>query len=236
MANKIANKLVVNATTEEDIEKFLSAIIGRENGEFLHIDFERIFPTPKCLPDTLCDSEHEIALYYYLMTTGNEDMVDKLFTFPQLFSMDIYKGKTEKELSDYKIRGEKIFNIALQCGSIDWYDWRINNWGTKWNAYETDIDCFDGSVVLSFYTANHGAIPVIKKLVEMFPNLEFFYKYADEVIACNCGEVYGVDGSCSVKFVDDESDEAMALYIECWQEEWDNFKKTEDGWIYNWEE
>ena len=232
MANKIANKLVVNATTEEDIEKFLSAIIGIENGEFLHIDFERIFPTPKCLPDTLCDSEHEIALYYYLMTTGNEDMVDKLFTFPQLFSMDIYKDKTEKELSDYKIRGEKIFNIALQCGSIDWRDWRINNWGTKWNAYETDIDCFDGSVVLSFYTANHGAIPVIKKLVEMFPNLEFFYKYADEVIAYNCGEAYGVDGNFSFKYAEDGSDEAMALYIECWQEEWENFKKTEDGW--NW--
>lgn len=232
MANKIANKLVVNATTEEDIEKFLSAIIGIENGEFLHIDFERIFPTPKCLPDTLCDSEHEIALYYYLMTTGNEDMLDKLFTFPQLFSMDIYKDKTEKELSDYKIRGEKIFNIALQCGSIDWRDWRINNWGTKWNAYETDIDCFDGSVVLSFYTANHGAIPVIKKLVEMFPNLEFFYKYADEVIAYNCGEAYGVDGNFSFKYAEDGSDEAMALYIECWQEEWDNFKKTEYGW--NW--
>ena len=232
MANKIANKLVVNATTEEDIEKFLSAIIGIENGEFLHIDFERIFPTPKCLPDTLCDSEHEIALYYYLMTTGNEDMLDKLFTFPQLFSMAIYKDKTEKELSDYKIRGEKIFNIALQCGSIDWRDWRINNWGTKWNAYETDIDCFDGSVVLSFYTANHGAIPVIKKLVEMFPNLEFFYKYADEVIAYNCGEAYGVDGNFSFKYAEDGSDEAMALYIECWQEEWENFKKTEDGW--NW--
>ena len=232
MANKIANKLVVNATTEEDIEKFLSAIIGIENGEFLHIDFERIFPTPKCLPDTLCDSEHEIALYYYLMTTGNEDMLDKLFTFPQLFSMDIYKDKTEKELSDYKIRGEKIFNIALQCGSIDWRDWRINNWGTKWNAYETDIDCFDGSVVLSFYTANHGAIPVIKKLVEMFPNLEFFYKYADEVIAYNWGEAYGVDGNFSFKYAEDGSDEAMALYIECWQEEWENFKKTEDGW--NW--
>lgn len=231
MANKIANKLVVNATTEEDIEKFLSAIIGIENGEFLHIDFERIFPTPKCLPDTLCDSEHEIALYYYLMTTGNEDMLDKLFTFPQLFSMDIYKDKTEKELSDYKIRGEKIFNIAQQCGSIDWYHWRISNWGTKWNAYETDIDsCRDGSVELYFYTANDGVIPIIEKLVEMFPNLEFFYKYADEVIACNCGEAYGVDGNASFNFTEDDSDEAMALYIECWREEWDKFTKTENGW------
>ena len=231
MANKIANKLVVNATTEEDIEKFLSAIIGRENGEFLHIDFERIFPTPKCLPDTLCDSEHEIALYYYLMTTGNEDMLDKLFTFPQLFSMDIYKDKTEKELSDYKVLGEKIFNIAQQCGSIDWYHWKISNLGTKWNAYETDIDsCRDGSVELYFYTANDGVIPIIEKLVEMFPNLEFFYKYADEVIACNCGEAYGVDGNASFNFTEDDSDEAMALYIECWREEWDKFTKTENGW------
>ena len=234
MPNNIANKLVVKAKTQDEIDNFLYAIIGVKRGEVLHIDFERIFPTPKCLPDTLCDYEHKIALYYYLMTTGNEDMVDKLFTFPQLFSMDIYKDKTEKELSDYKIRGEKIFNIALQCGSIDWYDWRINNWGTKWNAYETDVDCdCDGSAELHFYTANHGAIPVIEKLVEMFPNLEFFYKYADEVIAYNCGEVYGIDGSCSVKFAEDGSDEAMALYIECWQEEWDNFKKTEDGWTYN---
>jgi hypothetical protein len=231
MANKIANKLVVNATTEEDIEKFLSAIIGIENGEFLHIDFERILPTPKYLPDTLCDYEHKIALYYYLMTTGNEDMVDKLFTFPQLFSMDIYKDKTEKELSDYKIRGEKIFNIAQQCGSIDWYHWRISNWGTKWNAYETDIDsCRDGSVELYFCTANDGVIPIIEKLVEMFPNLEFFYKYADEVIACNCGEAYGVYGNASFNFTEDDSDEAMALYIECWREEWDKFTKTEYGW------
>ena len=169
MSNNIANKLVVNAKTQAEIDNFLSAIIGVKGGEFLHIDFEKIAPTPECLPDAR--------------------------------------------------------------------RWRISNWGTKWNAYETDIDCpCDGSIELHFQTANNGAIPVIKKLVEMFPNLEFFYKYADEVISYNCGEVNGIDGSCSVKFAEDGSDEAMALYIECWQEEWDNFKKTEDGWTYNWDD
>ena len=237
MANNIANKLVVNATTQAEIENFFSKIIGIKGGEILHIDFEKILPMPEYLPDTLCDGEHQNALYFYLMTTGNEDMVDKLLSYPQRFSMDVYKDKTEKELSDYKVLGEKIFNIALQCGSIDWYDWRIRNWGTKWNAYETDIDsCCDGSVELYFYTANHGAIPVIKKLVEMFPNLEFIYKYADEDFPYNCGEVYGVDGSVSVKFAEDGSDEAMSLYLECWQDEWDNFKKTENGWTYNWDD
>ena len=231
MPNNIANKLVVNAKTQTEIEDFLSAITSVDGDETLQIDFEKIVPMPECVPETLCDNEDQEALYYYLMTSGNEDMVDKLLSYSQLFSMDIYKGKTEKELSDYKMLGEKIFNIALQCGSIDWYHWRIRNWGTKWNAYETDIDCpCDGSIELHFQTANNGAIPVIKKLVEMFPNLEFFYKYADEVISYNCGEVNGIDGSCSVKFAEDGSDEAMALYIECWQEEWDNFKKTENGW------
>ena len=66
----------------------------------------------------------------------------------------------------------------------------------------------------------------------MFPNLEFVYKYADEVLSYNCGEAYGVDGNFSFKYAEDGSDDAMALYIECWQEEWDNFKKTEYGW--NW--
>ena len=231
MPNNIANKLVVNANTQKEIDDFLYAIIGVERGEVLHIDFEKILPTPKSLPDSGRRTEH--ALYYYLMTTGKEDMVDRWLSYRQLLSMDIYKDKTEEELSDYKIRGEEIFNIALQYGAIDWYDWRISNWGTKWNAYETEIDSCDGSAELYFYTANHGAVPLIKKLVEMFPNLEFSYSYADEVIANNCGEGYGVDGSISFKFPENESDKAMELYIECWRADWDDFKKTETGWDYN---
>ena len=229
MPNNIANKLVVNANTQKEIDDFLYAIIGVERGEVLHIDFEKILPTPECLPGP--DSHTRHSLYYYLMTTGKEDMVDKWFSYPQ--SMDRYKDKTEKELSDYMVVGEEIFNIALQYGAIDWYDWRITNWGTKWNACDTEIEsCDDGCLELYFYTATHGAVPLIKKLVEMFPDLEFHYSYADEVIAYNCGEGYGVDGSISFKFPEDESDEAMALYIECWQQEWDNFKKTEDGWTW----
>ena len=64
----------------------------------------------------------------------------------------------------------------------------------------------------------------------MFPNLEFDYIYADEDFPYNCGEGHGVDGSISFNFPEDGSDEAMSLYIECWQQEWDNFKKTEHGW------
>ena len=49
MPNNIANKLVVNANTQNEIDDFLYAIIGVERGEVLHIDFEKILPTPECL-------------------------------------------------------------------------------------------------------------------------------------------------------------------------------------------
>lgn len=113
MPNNIANKLVVSAKTQAEIENFLSAIAGVERDERLDIDFERILPMPECLSNTKCDGEDKNALYYYLITAGNEGMVDKLFDFPQFYSMDEYKDKTEKELSDYKVLGEKLFNIAL---------------------------------------------------------------------------------------------------------------------------
>lgn len=96
--------------------------------------------------------------------------------------------------------------------------------------YIRDASCTDGSVEIYFYTANDGVVPIIKKLVEKYPHLEFIYKFADEVIANNCGEGYGVDGSISFKFPENESDKAMELYIECWRADWDDFKKTEYGW------
>ena len=155
----------------------------------------------------------------------------------------IVNAKTQAEIKNFLSaiagieRGETLdidfekIAPTPECVSKDWYDWRISNWGTKWNAYETEIDsCSDGSVEIYFCTANDGAIPIIKKLVEKYPHLEFIYKFADEVIANNCGEIYGIDGSVSLKFPEDDSDEAVALYIECWQQEWDNFKKTEYGW------
>ena len=52
MPNNIANKLVVSAETQAEIENFLSAIAGIEGDETLDIDFERIVLMPECLSNT----------------------------------------------------------------------------------------------------------------------------------------------------------------------------------------
>ena len=57
MPNNIANKLVVSAKTQAEIENFLSAIAGVERDEPLDIDFQRIIPMPECVLDTVCDDK-----------------------------------------------------------------------------------------------------------------------------------------------------------------------------------
>ena len=34
-----------------------------------------------------------------------------------------------------------------------WYDWNCDNWGTKWNACEADVDIHDKQLFISFDTA-----------------------------------------------------------------------------------
>ena len=73
MANNIANKLIVTAKTQAEIEDFLKAIEGEENCKKLHIDFERIIPMPEALRYTKFSTEETDALYYFLMTTNKEN-------------------------------------------------------------------------------------------------------------------------------------------------------------------
>ena len=56
-------------------------------------------------------------------------------------------------------------------GSDNWYDWRVNNWGTKWNSYS----CFleeeeDDYVVYTFNTAWGPPTGVIEALREQCPD------------------------------------------------------------------
>ena len=47
----------------------------------------------------------------------------------------------------------------------EWYDWRVQNWGTKWDGYDGRIS--DDGSAFTFDTAWAPPIPVIKKLAEI---------------------------------------------------------------------
>jgi hypothetical protein len=85
--------------------------------------------------------------------------------------------------------GRKCFGNITEHGFASWYDWRIANWGTKWNScgYDDHPPYEPGSDVIEYDTAWSAANPVIKKLSEIYPAAVFHLAWADEDIGYNLG-------------------------------------------------
>ena len=81
------------------------------------------------------------------------------------------------------------------------YEWCIENWGTKWGFCEVQlVSESDAELQYTFNTAWSPPSPLIKKLGEMFPTLEFELRYFE------CGAGFnGILRIVEGKVVDDET-------------------------------
>ena len=74
--------------------------------------------------------------------------------------------------------------------NVDWYGWRIEHWGTKWNASdvmfvsdngfteELTDDCWEhGEVIITFQTAWSPPVPVLEKLSKDNPQVKIIHKF-----------------------------------------------------------
>ena len=84
----------------------------------------------------------------------------------------------------------------------NWYDWRMKNWNTKWNAYGFEEPTYSGDIgTMTFLTANCSPFRVLFKLSEKYPDVEFELRYADEDLGYNVGEISFIAG----ELIDDNS-------------------------------
>ena len=100
-------------------------------------------------------------------------------------------------------KGEEIFDFEriLPIGDVtDWYDQRVEKWGTKWVGYDLSI----GDTEISFYTAWSPPLPIIKKLAELHKELVFRLEYYEVGIAFR--------GTYTAKWQDDE----VLVEDNCW--------------------
>jgi len=84
-------------------------------------------------------------------------------------------------------------------GEVDWYNWRVKYWGTKWNSYDNYIS--DNSV--SFDTA--WATPE-EWLQALAKQMDFVCSWADEDIGSNFGIGVAKGGTLMLKYLDDDED------------------------------
>ena len=67
-----------------------------------------------------------------------------------------------------------------------WYAWRVENWGTKWAAWNIHVSEYqelgNGDVLLSysFITAWSPCLPVIDALAEKWPSLKVHHSWTEE--------------------------------------------------------
>ena len=60
---------------------------------------------------------------------------------------------------------------GLTVSETDWYNWRNTNWGTKWNAYNIEIewdDQFKEHIEINFHTAWSPPEPIYFELKKIF--------------------------------------------------------------------
>lgn len=109
------------------------------------------------------------------------DMSDKSTVGEALEALELKKVESsEKEydtLEYYQYLVSQVnlhrYNLA-HFGQRNWYDWSLENWGVKWNAYYTEIEHDDdGGMVFNFCSPWGWPQSVYEKMVKMFPDLLF---------------------------------------------------------------
>lgn len=63
-----------------------------------------------------------------------------------------------------------------------WYVWNVDNWDTKWDAYDVDFEVSDSqlSATYRFTTAWSPPIKVILEIAHQYPSLHLNYEYEEE--------------------------------------------------------
>jgi hypothetical protein len=206
MPNNITNILTVEGA-QEDVASFFSAVDGglNEQCELLLIDFNKIKPMPESL-NVECSDRGNTALDCYVIKLSEQsgsaavkaalgDYAGAVFRrLPETLS----SRRTGKyDTAELPKLGERLFNNIRAYGAPTWYEWRNENWGTKWPAYNQKR--LDDNTI-TFYTAWAGVPDLLRELSARFPGIEMFYGFADENFGNNVGEYRFEGGEINYEF------------------------------------
>ena len=118
-------------------------------------------------------------------------------------------------MPDFIFKGNLGQKEKEEYGKNNWYDWSITNWGTKWNALDTEYE--RGANVVCFETAWSDIRKFICKLSQQYPTNTFMYDYAEERIGFYTGQATFQCGE-NINNIENEdySKEAYELAFELW--------------------
>ena len=152
----------------------------------------------------------------YLTIEGNDETLREIHKFVKS-EKTAFDFEKIIPMPDYIYRGTIGTKEMEIYGENNWYDWSIENWGTKWNSEDVEIDGDD----IRFLTAWSPCVPVVAALAEMFPTMRFVHAFYEEGIGF-CGQrvyengkiIFSFDGDyCENPFWEEDDDEAKEYIL-----------------------
>ena len=181
------------------------------------VTFKNVIPIPKEMIalDTYKDFDHQEinALIEYVFEKDNSG-IHTLLSYPR-YSGETFETLKDKLLATYPLSQlDLCVKLKQQYGTFYWYDWRCSNWGCKWDAsndFTPDGGYPEGTTEIEFQTPWDSPGPVMKKLVDDYPDLEFTWHSDEESCMFSVDFVASGDGSF---FEEDVFPEYYTPYIQ----------------------
>ena len=149
------------------------------------------------------------------LTRFNEWLKNE-FLFNKIVSMPSELKDSEPFNDTHPRRHE----FKRKYGAGDWYDWRVKNWGTKWDIEDATIDeCHPTMLAIRFETAWSPPQKAIQTLSTFFPELKFKLTYLEEGMG-----FVGYDTWSGGEYEGGESSEDSST------DEWKKIASEEFGW------
>lgn len=115
-------------------------------------------------------------------------------------------------------KAEQALRNFREFGHMDWYDWSVENWGTKWNSVRyAEISRREGYWEFTFETAWSFVHPIFLRISQEFPELCVTVSYIDEGWGFAGTSTY-VEGTC-VSATEQEYDKEDESYMRQMHEE-----------------
>lgn len=236
MPNWVANKIILSG---KNVDKVFAHVIkkNKELGE-KEFDFNTLIKQPEELNIVSGSGTHRAVELYLAKINPDIDfygksedkiskeeyqsIVDKMTNpfvktslneeqMKYIFENMKYYANDEKSFLEL---GETAINNLLKYGAMDWYDWRVEHWGSKWNADSTYVNREKNEI--TFYTAWSQVDPVIAKLAEMFPDTKIEYEFAEEIPGSFAGRNLYENGKLIESEYLSDNKEAFEIYFKLW--------------------
>jgi hypothetical protein len=110
---------------------------------------------------------------------------------PVMLGHEMRYGMTRANLGELPVYTDGAFGKQLRFPSTDqpddrWYDWRLQHWDTKWDAYDVEIlDDDEENLQVGFNTAWSPPEAICRRIREDYPDVSvsWFYDEPGEEIA-----------------------------------------------------